>query len=55
MIEYPVFYQPGNYPGVGAKTEIPRNKVIVAIPFSLVITVNRVKAEMKELFEDVFK
>lgn len=50
MIQYPVFYQPGNYPGVGATAIIPRNKVIVAIPFSLIITVNRVKEELKELY-----
>lgn len=43
MIQYPVYYHPGDYPGVGAKIIIPRNRVIVAIPFNLIITVNKVK------------
>ena len=53
-ISYPVFYQPGNYVGVGAIANIPKNKVIVAIPFHLIITVNRAKAELDRLSKEIY-
>ncbi len=55
LIQYPAYFQPGNYTGVLAKADIPARQVIMATPFNIIITSSKGRSELPGLADEIIK